>query len=175
MRLSLATAFAIWGLASSAVYAADVKTKKQFGDWIAVVATDSMTDKQVCGAIYAKDRKVSYVDVDAFRVDMKGRGGVTMFRYRFGKSTPSEYISVYEVDNDVMKIPVFSSDVLEQPNLRLSGQTVLKTSISMDISLKGLKAARQYLGRNCSMEELKSIADGAPDWAAWQVTPNTVQ
>ena len=139
-----------------------------------MVALDPMTDEKRCVAVYVKDvkaRSVYYTSRDAFRIDFKGHGGVTMFRYRFGKSIPSEFESVTDADNNTITVPVFVNEVLDAPSLRVSGESVLRTVLDLNISLKGLKAARNELVKRCSFADLPSMhGGGAPDWA-WQATP----
>lgn len=148
--------------------------QRKFGDWLAVVTADPMTDEKRCAAVYTKPVKaksVLYTGKDAFKIDFKGYGGISMFRYRFGKSVPSEFESVIDADNNVITVPVFVSEALDASSLRVSGESVLRTSVGLDISLKGLKAARNDLALRCSMPDLPSINGGAPDWAVWQATP----
>lgn len=154
--------------------ASDITYQKKFGDWRAVISTHPMTDEQICTVMYEKPvkaRNVYYTSKDAFKLDFKGHGGITTFQYRFGKAIPSEMETVPDVDNNVITVPVFVAEVLDMPNLRLTGGTVLRTGISLDISLKGLKEARNSLAKRCSWSDLPPLNGGAPDWAVWQVTP----
>lgn len=170
MRITTAAVMAI-ALMHSA-HSADVTYRKVFGDWAAVVGTDAMTDAAVCGAIYKKDKAVSYTNKDAFKIDMRGRGGATSFVYRFGKAQASEVESVQDYENNVITVPVHVAEALDAHLLKIRGETVLRTPINLDISLKGLKEARAAIASRCDMAELPSAHGGAPDWAKWQATPS---
>lgn len=150
--------------------AADVTHTKKFGEWTSVVAADAMTDEKRCYAVYTRDPNVLYTQKDAIRVSFKGRGGVAGFQYRFGKAQASEIQLTDSSDNDWLTVPVFVAEALDQPYARVSGTTVLKGAISMEISLSGLKAARADMAARCEMAALPS-ANEAPEWARWQVLP----
>lgn len=165
-----------WLLASMATLstfaaADEVSYRKQFGDWTAVITANAMTDEQVCGALYSKDNSIVYTSRDSFKVNMRGKGGASFFRYRFGKSVPSHGETVTDDENSVISVPVFISEVLTLPNLVVTGETVTREPISINISLKGLSAARAALQQRCTgMVALPSMQE-LPDWA-WQATPS---
>lgn len=156
-------------LTAIAAPAADVSYSKKFGDWTAVVTADAMTDEKRCLATYALDPHVWYTDKDAIKIDYKARGGVQSFQYRFGKSQASEVQAASDDGKDRATIPVFVAEVLDMPYARVRGTTVLNTVISLDISFKGLKAARAALAERCEMEALPSVNSDAPEWSKWQV------
>jgi hypothetical protein len=150
--------------------AADVAHTKKFGEWTSMVASDAMTDEKRCYAVYARDPNVVYTQKDAIKVSFKGRGGVAGYQYRFGKAQASEVQTPDASDNDWVSIPVFVAEALEQPYARVSGTTILKAQISMEISFVGLKAARADMAARCDMSALPSAGE-APEWARWQVLP----
>lgn len=152
-------------------HSADSTYSKVFGDWAVVVGADAMTDAQICGAIYTKNKAVRYTSKDAFKIDMRGRGGATSFVYRFGKAQASETESVQDYENNVITVPVHVAEALDAPTLKVRGETVLRTPINLDISLKGIKEARAAMANKCDMEPLPSVAGDAPDWARWQAQP----
>lgn len=169
MRFSVVFLIAI-ALMHSA-HGADVTYRKVFGDWTVVVGEDAMTDAKICGAIYTKNKAVRYTSKDAFKIDMRGRGGATSFVYRFGKAQASEIESVQDYENNVITVPVHVAEALDAPMLKVRGETVLRTPIDLDISLKGLKDAREAIADKCEMELLPSVAGDSPDWAKWQAAP----
>lgn len=152
--------------------AQEASYKKTFGDWVAVVTTDPMTDKKQCSATYVRDKHVLYSSKDAFKISYHGRGGVGSFRYRFGKARASQTEIPEPSANNWITVPVFIADALDAPHLRIQGTTLLQGLISMDISLKGLKEARNALAARCGdmFLELPSV-DAAPTWARWQIAP----
>mgnify|MGYP003603443820 CR=1 FL=1 len=152
-------------------YAAEVAYSKKFEDWIATENADPMTDAKRCAAIYTKDRNVIYTEKDAVKIDYKGRGGVSVFRYRFGRAQSSPEESVTDHENNIITVPVFLSESLDMTHLRVQGTTVLRTAINLEISLKGLKAARAAIATRCNMADLPSIKDGVPEWVKWQALP----
>lgn len=158
-------------LVGASAHCADVAFSKRFDDWVATEISDPMTDEKHCGAVYVKDKNIIYTDKDAVKIDFKGRGGVSVFRYRFGKARASHQESVQSYDYNVITVPVHLIEALDMPQLRVQGVTVLDTAINLDISLKGLKAARAAIAARCNMPDLPSVKDGTVDWAHWQVLP----
>lgn len=161
-------------LAMLPVAAADVIYSKKFGDWIAIEKSDPMTDEKQCLATYVNDKNIYYTSNDAVKISYIGRGGVTAFHYRFGKSQASNPESVMEYENNLIVVPILFSEALDMPYLRVSGTTVLKTAINLEISLKGLKAAREALASRCELLELPSVDSGQKEWGRWQVLPAPV-
>lgn len=158
--------------AATPILAQDVSYKKTFGDWVAFESVDPMTDKKQCSATYVKDKQVLYTSKDAFKISYHGRGGVESYRYRFGKAQASEPESPDANANNWVTVPVFVSEALDAPNLRVQGTTVLKGLISMDISLKGLREARNALAARCGdLFSTLPPANEAPAWARWQILP----
>lgn len=151
--------------------AADVTYSKKFGDWTAIERLDPMTDVKQCLAVYVNDKNIRYTSNDAVKISYMERGGVTSFRYRFGKAQASNPESVMEYENNLIVVPIFFAEALDMPYLRISGTTVLKTAINLEISLKGLKAAREALASRCELPELPSVDSGQKEWGRWQVLP----
>lgn len=153
--------------------AADEPTSKKFGDWIFIQLEDPMTDAKKCFLSYAREKAVTFNVDNAFRINYKGRGGVTLFQYRFGKASASEPESVKDYEGDVITIPALLIEVFDQPTLRVTGEKVVGGGINLEISLKGLKEGREAMAKSCDVADLPSIADGKRAWANWQVTPAT--
>ena len=158
-------------LALSFVALAKGESVKKFGDWHVIISSNPMTDARICGVGYLKAENIVYTTGDLIRIDYSRKGGVANYQYRFGKSQASEIETTTSDESDEIRIPVLVSESLEQGALKVVGQTVLKAPISLDISLKGLKEAREDMARRCDLKPMRSIANGAPGWAAWQALP----
>ncbi|MBB6579584.1 hypothetical protein HNP33_003698 [Comamonas odontotermitis] len=173
MRSFVFFALGFGAAVGTAFSADDSKYTKKHGDWLAIATASAMTDEKVCVAQYSKDSNIIYTSSDKIEIDYSRRGGVDNYQYRFGKSHPSEIAITQSYEKEKISVPVLVLESLDQGRLLIQGATVLKAPINLDVSLKGLKEARADIASKCEMNDMRSIANGAPDWATWQATPST--
>lgn len=109
-------------------------------DWTATKTVNSMTDKVSCYIINNRDRNIQ-AGSDSFYIGRSGQGNVAGYQYRLDTDTPASYMLASRLEKDISAI-IIPVDKLEGKNrIRVSGLSILRTSIDVDIDISKLGPA----------------------------------
>jgi hypothetical protein len=112
-----------------------------------------MTDKIGCVAFY-RDRKDIQLNVDAFYISLRGRGGIEGYQIRFDEAPASALRLASRIEKEISSVILPDYEVrqlIRAKRFRISGSTVLRTLFEEDLDLSGIGVAHGVLaGSDCS-------------------------
>ena len=141
-----------WCLATALVIATSVAAIAQSLSKAPVIATeanwkvlqikDALTDKVSCVAIY-KDNHDIQLRRGTLYISYRGRGGVANYSIRIDDAPSGKPRVASKTEEDLSTIVIEKElpKITAAKRLRVSGSTVLNTSISEDLDLDGIAAA----------------------------------
>jgi hypothetical protein len=122
-------------------------------NWTVMRSKDSMTDKVSCTAYY-RQRADIQLSKGAFYISLRGRGGIEAYQFRFDEAPAIPLRLASRIEKDISSIILPDHEVrqlLAAKRLRVSGITVLRTPIEVDVDLSGITMAHGVLaGGDCS-------------------------
>lgn len=146
-KVSLAFLAAL-GLATTSAFADGLGTKAgTTGDWTIYLDKDAMTDAITCVGIY-KGRPEVQITTTSLAFSLRGRGGVSSYRYRLDDNPPSDLQIATDIQKETDGV-VFEGDVFNQINqahrFRIQFLTILGSQVTEDIDLKTLAPAIAFM------------------------------
>jgi len=119
----------------------DAEVIKTSGNWSVRQSKDFLTDETICTALY-KDRFDIQVNEGVFYINMKGKGGVSLVKYRIDDNdakTYGNYDSTMRSSGVIkFKHDVIFKSILSAKRLRVQVYTLLEELVNHDIDLNGL-------------------------------------
>jgi hypothetical protein len=130
-------------LASSAVESKEVFRK---AGWAVRADVDPMTDKKRCFAVYVKRPRIQ-ASIDDFFIDMKGRGGVAMYRVRIDDRPADDARSATsdEKELDVLMLRYYLPELYAGKRLRVQIHALLNNIEEEDVDLNGFRNAVDFM------------------------------
>jgi hypothetical protein len=137
---------------SSAAAAGLGKVVTKLGDWTIYREQDAMTDAVSCVATYKATLQIQ-LTVDSLAVSLRGRGGVSSYRYRLDNNPPGELHLANDIEKETSAIVIDGDNftgIIAAQRIRIEFLTILDTIVDEDIDLHGSRAAITYMqGPNC--------------------------
>jgi len=111
-------------------------------NWKVLQIKNALADKVSCVAIY-KDNHDIQLSPGALYISYRGRGGVASYSIRVDDTPSSKPRVASKTEEDLSTIIIEKelAKITTAKRLRVSGLTVLNTSISEDLDLDGIAAA----------------------------------
>ncbi len=118
-------------------------------DWSVVKISDSMTDKTTCVAMYRATSEVA-LHPQRLAIYMKGRGGVSMYQYRYDKLPATDFVPRLASDSRDLWWTGDMERVLSSARLQVRIKPIIGNIVDFDIDLSNVKAAHAILvGDKC--------------------------
>jgi hypothetical protein len=129
-----------------AISVAESKEVFRKAGWAVQADVDPMTDKKRCVAVYLKRPRIQ-ASTDDFFIDMKGRGGVAMYRVRVDDRPADDVRNATsdEKELDVLMLRYYFPELYAGKRLRVQIHALLNNVEEEDVDLNGFRHAVDFM------------------------------
>lgn len=157
-HLLFSSALALVATSAAALSLADAPVVFKSGNWSVLRATDAMSDKTVCTAIYKDDYGVQLTDHALF---LHVRGGPEAFRLRFDDDPAGSLKIATDIQKKIDVIEVEGADftrLLAAHRLRYDVTAIIGPGPEGDLDVTGIAEAVQNISNGCPGEPVGAAA-----------------